>query len=65
MMYDMHVCNQDVTLQDRGKEEDILKEVYRGIHFFLISAEKHILWVPEVVLTGTTIYVLSRNMKNI
>ena len=41
--------------------------VYRGIHYFLIFALKHILWVlvrtASMVLTCTTIYVLSKNMK--
>ena len=32
--------------------------VYKGIHFFLIFSLKHRLWV-------TTIYVLSKNKKNI
>ena len=32
--------------------------VYRGLHYFLIFALKHILWVP-------TIYVLSKNKTNI
>ena len=32
--------------------------VYRGIHYFLIFALKHILWVP-------TIYVLSKNIKKV
>ena len=38
---------------------------YRGLHYFLIFALKHILWV--LVLTASkrvpTIYVLSKNMK--
>ena len=34
--------------------------VYRGIHYFLIFALKHILWV---LVRTTTIYVLSKKMK--
>ena len=47
--------------------------VYRGLHYFLIFALKHILWVlvrtasmrrrTASILTCTTIYVLSKNMK--
>ena len=41
----------------------IVKRVYRGIYYFLISAQKHRLWV--LVRTASTTYVLSRHMKNI
>ena len=37
--------------------------VCRGIHVFLIFAPKHRLWVH--VRTEATIYVLSKNKKNI
>ena len=39
--------------------------VYRGVHYFLIFALKHILWVlVEAVLTCThKVYVLSKKMK--
>ena len=37
-----------------------LAEVYRGIHYFLIFALKHILWVH---VRTASIYVLSKNMK--
>ena len=37
--------------------------VYRGVHYFLIFALKHRLWV--LVRTASLIYVLSKNKKNI
>ena len=37
--------------------------VYRGIHYFLIFALKHRLWV--LVRTVPTIYVLSKNKKKV
>ena len=47
----------------------IVKRVYRGIHYFLIFALKHILWVLDKTgsmrrfLRVPTIYILSKNMK--
>ena len=45
----------------------IVKLGFTGVYnIFLISAQKHRLsLLGEAVLTSTTIYVLSRNMKNI
>ena len=48
----------------------IVKFGFTGVYIiFLISAQKHRLWVlvrtASAVLTSTTIYVLSRNLKNI
>ena len=39
--------------------------VYRGIHYFLIFALKHRLWVLVRTASVPTIYVLSKNKKNI
>ena len=40
----------------------VVKLGFTGVYIFLISAQKHRLWV---LVRVPTIYVLSRNMKNI